>query len=91
MCFLRVAANGEMLLVVGNFTPVVRQNYRIGVPRPGRWRELVNSDATIYGGSGVGNFGGADASSPAAHGRPFSLCLTLPPLALMIFKPEAAA
>jgi 1,4-alpha-glucan branching enzyme len=90
LSFLRVSERGELVLVVGNFTPVVRDNYRIGVPRGGRWRELLNSDAGIYGGSGVGNFGGADAAPLAAHGRPFSLTLVLPPLAIVMFKAESA-
>jgi 1,4-alpha-glucan branching enzyme len=91
LCFLRVSERGETVLVVANFTPVVRETYRVGVPSGGRWRELLNSDATIYGGSGVGNMGGVEAEGQAAHGRPYSLALTLPPLAMLIFRPEAAA
>ena len=89
--FLRISAAGEAVLVVANFTPVVREQYRVGVPRAGWWRELLNSDAGIYGGSGVGNMGGAQAAPLAAHGRPFSLTLTLPPLALVMFKVESGA
>ena len=59
LCFLRVAKSGEQALVVCNFTPVVRHGYRVGVPHAGRWQELLNSDATDYGGSGVGNLGEA--------------------------------
>jgi 1,4-alpha-glucan branching enzyme len=91
LTFLRISERGEIVLVVGNFTPVVRANYRVGVPRAGWWRELLNSDAEIYGGSGVGNLGGAEAAPLTAHGRPFSLTLTLPPLAVMMFKAETAA
>src|SRR4029079_1882364 len=60
LAFLRTARNpAEMMLIICNFTPGPRENYRIGVPRGGRWRECLNSDAPLYGGSGIGNFGGA--------------------------------
>jgi 1,4-alpha-glucan branching enzyme len=87
VAFLRRAAGGSPALVVCNFTPVPRHNYVVGVPEPGRWAELLNSDATVYGGSGIGNFGGADTAPVAAHGRFQSLTLTLPPLATMFFAP----
>ena len=77
---------GEELLVVCNFTPVPRQNYRVGVPAPGFWQELLNSDARDYGGSGWGNLGGVEAVPVPWHGRTWSLTLTLPPLAIVIFK-----
>ena len=89
--FLRVSASGERVLVVGNFTPVVREHYRVGVPAGGYWRELLNSDAAIYGGSGVGNLGGVQAAPLAAHGRAYALTLTLPPLAILMFKADAPA
>ena len=76
----------EVVLVVCNFTPVPRHNYRIGVPSGGYWRELLNSDAEMYGGSGQGNFGGVNASSEGIHGRGHSLDLTLPPLSLLVLK-----
>jgi len=76
----------DTILVVGNFTPMMRTNYRVGVPAGGYWRELVNSDSLEYGGSGVGNLGGVDAAPVPYHGRPFSLTLTLPPLGIMCFK-----
>ncbi len=79
---------GDVILVVANFTPIVRHGYRVGVPQGGFWRELLNSDAEIYGGSGVGNLGGKDADPVPCHGRPFSLDLGLPPLAVLFFKPE---
>src|SRR6185436_12558078 len=60
--FLRKSRDGSLVLVVCNFTPVVRDHYAIGVPRGGYWRELLNSDATIYGGSGRGNFGGLETN-----------------------------
>jgi 1,4-alpha-glucan branching enzyme len=65
---------------------VVRHNYRVGVPQGGYWREMLNGDGAEYGGSGVGNRGGALASGEPYHGRPCSLSLTLPPLAVMFFK-----
>ena len=88
LAFLRRARNGRPLLVVCNFTPVPRTNYGVGVPLPGPWREVLNSDAPIYGGSGIGNFGGAHTSPVPAHGRFHSLSLTLPPLGVAFFAPE---
>ncbi len=75
-----------IVLVACNFTPVARPNYRIGAPRGGRWREVLNSDATDYGGSGWGHLGGVEAVPIGLHGRPYSLTLTLPPLAAVFFK-----
>jgi 1,4-alpha-glucan branching enzyme len=74
------------VLVVSNFTPVPRAGYRIGVPTPGYWREQVNTDADIYGGSNMGNGGGVMTDNIGAHGHAFSLCLTLPPLATLILE-----
>ncbi|HVZ10047.1 1,4-alpha-glucan branching protein GlgB [Rhodopila sp.] len=82
--FLRFAAGAAPVLVVSNFTPVPRYNYRIGVPHAGRWRECINSDATSYGGAGMGNSGQAFTTGEAAHGLPDSLVLTLPPLATLM-------
>jgi 1,4-alpha-glucan branching enzyme len=79
---------GDAIAVVCNFTPVPRPNYRIGVPQGGFWKELVNSDATEYGGSGQGNLGGVEAAPIPLHGRPYSLTITLPPLAALFFKPS---
>ena len=76
----------EKVLVVCNLTPVLRMNYRIGVPDGGYWKELLNSDSTIYGGSGQGNMGGVDAVPVPMHGKYHSLSLTLPPLSTMFFK-----
>jgi 1,4-alpha-glucan branching enzyme len=76
----------DTILVVCNFTPVSRDNYRVGVPSDRYWRELLNSDAMEYGGSGVGNLGGKQAEQIPAHGRPYSLLLTLPPLGIGFFK-----
>jgi 1,4-alpha-glucan branching enzyme len=90
--FLRRGRSTEdLLLVVGNFTPVVHHNYRVGVPRGGFWQELLNSDAPLYGGSGQGNFGGLEASPISFHGRDHSLNLTLPPLAVVFFKSAGQA
>jgi 1,4-alpha-glucan branching enzyme len=88
--FLRRGRNpDDELLFVCNFTPVVRENYRVGVPQPGFWKEVLNSDAPMYGGSGQGNFGGCGAAPLPIHGHPFSLNMTLPPLGVLIFQPES--
>ena len=76
----------DTMLVVCNFTPVPRDGYRIGVPFDGFWREILNSDAADYGGSGVGNLGGKETEAIPTHGRPYSLSLTLPPLGIEFFK-----
>ncbi|NOX53509.1 MAG: 1,4-alpha-glucan branching protein GlgB, partial [Planctomycetes bacterium] len=78
----------ECLAVACNFTPVPRHGYRIGVPQPGFYAELINSDAAIYGGSNLGNAGGVSAEPIPCHGFPYSLSLTLPPLAVLILKPR---
>jgi len=93
LSFLRKAADGSAVLVVANFTPVPRDNYMVGVPKSGEWRECLNSDATLYAGSGVGNQGGVHSVPVAAHGRFHSLNLRLPPLGLLMFnhRPPAAA
>ncbi|MBI3938661.1 MAG: 1,4-alpha-glucan branching protein GlgB [Betaproteobacteria bacterium] len=80
----------DVLLVVCNFTPVVRANYRVGVPRGGTWRELLNGDAHHYGGRGHGNLGGVEAAPLPCDGRQHSLVLTLPPLAALFLKPAPA-
>jgi 1,4-alpha-glucan branching enzyme len=78
----------DLLLVVCNFTPVPRFNYRVGVPRKGFWREMLNSDAREYGGSGIGNLGGLNSDNITFHGRRFSLDLTLPPMSIVFLKYE---
>ncbi len=85
----RDRGNGDIILVVCNFTPVTRENYRVGVPRGGYWRELLNSDAPYYGGGGLGNLGGSEAVPVAAQGRYHSLTLTLPPLSVVFLKSES--
>ena len=88
LAYLRKGRNGEQVLVVCNFTPMPRDNYIVGAPRAGRWRERLNSDAKEYGGSGIGNFGSIETSPLPAHGQFHSLSLRLPPLAVLILTPE---
>jgi len=78
----------EYAVIVCNFTPVPREAYRIGVPRPGRYRERINTDAAEYGGSGVGNAGEVHTEPHPMHGNPHSLSLNLPPLGVLIFTPD---
>ncbi len=85
--FLRRGKNpAELVVVVCNMTPIVRHNYRIGVPAAGQYRERINSDASAYGGSGVGNLGAVNSEQIGAHGREHSLNLNLPPLAALILQ-----
>ena len=87
LCFLRKGSSeGDLALVVVNFTPDVFRNYRVGVSQAGRWEEILNSDAEIYGGSGQGNLGGVNSAPIGWHGRPRSLNLTLPPLGIIVMK-----
>ncbi|WP_169123873.1 1,4-alpha-glucan branching protein GlgB [Xanthobacter sp. SG618] len=85
LAFLRLAPDAAPVLAVINLTPVPRQGYRIGVPAAGRWREVLNSDAPLYGGSGMGNYGGVETREEPAHGEGQSLDLTLPPLSTLLF------
>ncbi len=89
LSFMRQAPNGEIVVCAFNFTPVGRPEYRLGVPRAGVWRELLNSDASAYGGSGWGNLGGTEAREESWHGRPWSLKIGLPPLGAVFFKSGA--
>jgi 1,4-alpha-glucan branching enzyme len=85
--FMRLGRNrDDLIIVMLNATPVVRYGYRIGVPRPGHYEEILNTDAALYGGSNVGNLGGMNASEHAWMGRTYSLALTLPPLAAVFLK-----
>ncbi|HSK30702.1 MAG TPA: alpha amylase C-terminal domain-containing protein, partial [Candidatus Limnocylindria bacterium] len=81
---------GEMneapVAVICNFTPVARQGFRLGVPKRGRWIERLNTDSAAYGGSNVGNLGGIEAQETSRHGQPFSLELTIPPLATLVLE-----
>jgi 1,4-alpha-glucan branching enzyme len=89
LSFLRKPrTGGSLLLAVFNLTPVPRSAYRVGVPRGGFWKEILNSDAAEYGGSGMGNLGGVEATHIPSHGRPNSLEITLPPLGAVFFKSE---
>jgi 1,4-alpha-glucan branching enzyme len=85
LSYMRNSPDGRRLVIVLNLTPVALYDYRVGVPFGGRWTELLNSDSAIYGGSGVGNQGGVEATGEPRHGRPDSLSLTLPPLAAVVF------
>lgn len=87
IAFLRKGENSKrMVLIVANFTPVPKENYRLGVPRGGFWEEVLNSDAEFYGGSGLGNSGGVQAENVASHGRTYSLSLTTPPLGVVFLR-----
>ncbi len=77
------------MLVATNYTPVPRENYRIGVPQGGIWREVLNTDAREYWGSGQGNLGAIEASPLPHYKWPRSITLTLPPLGAVILKPAA--
>jgi 1,4-alpha-glucan branching enzyme len=89
LAFLRHAtARREHVLVVCNFTPVVQHAYRLGAPRGGAYREVLNTDAALYGGSNVGNQGRVAVEPVPSHGRPQSMALTLPPLAVVYLVPE---
>jgi 1,4-alpha-glucan branching enzyme len=87
IAYLRRGSGGEELLFVINFTPMPRHNYRVGVPAAGTWAERLNSDATAYGGSGVGNSGTLTSDPSPHHGRDHSLALTLPPLGALVLEP----
>jgi 1,4-alpha-glucan branching enzyme len=85
----RRADGAEPLLVVLNMTPIPRRGFRIGVAHSGRWRERINTDAAMYGGSNVGNGGAVATQAVSSHGHPQSLELVLPPLAALILQREA--
>jgi 1,4-alpha-glucan branching enzyme len=89
LSFLRRGA-GTTLAVVCNFTPVPRHNYRVGVPDPGYYREIFNSDAEMFGGSNVGNSGGMMSEPIGYNNHYHSLSITLPPLAVAIFESPGA-
>jgi 1,4-alpha-glucan branching enzyme len=90
--FLRQdAEHYNQLVVIANLTPVPRLRYRIGLPRPGNWREVLNSDAAVYGGSNMGNSGGVAAANKPWQNQPCSAEFILPPLGILVFRPERAA
>ncbi len=87
VCFVRESSIGDPpIVVVCNFMPELRYDYRIGAPRAGRWEEVLNTDAAVYGGSGVGNLGGMEAEPVGCHGHAQSLRLILPPLGALFLK-----
>jgi len=87
LTYMRFGKEGHAPLVIaGNFTPVPRRGYRVGVPKPGHWKELLNSNAAIYGGTDEGNYGGVKTEAIECHGHAQSLLLNLPPLAMVVFK-----
>jgi 1,4-alpha-glucan branching enzyme len=94
--FLRMSANASPLLVVCNMTPVARTDYRIGLPtvagelsNSNTWQEILNTDASFYGGSNLGNSGEVIASAHASNGHPQSIALTLPPLSTLVFRKKS--
>ncbi len=92
LSFVRQDPEGkEPVVVILNLTPVARFRYRIGLPKSGKWEEILNSDAEMYGGSNVGNMGGVMATAHKCHGRPHSAEFTLPPLSIIAFRPEKDA
>jgi 1,4-alpha-glucan branching enzyme len=89
LAWLRKGRDGAApILIICNFTPTPRPGYRLGLPAAGRWRELLNTDADLYGGSGMGNLGMITTEDVASHGRPYSARITLPPLATVWFRLE---
>jgi 1,4-alpha-glucan branching enzyme len=87
LAWMRYGEDGTApILVISNFTPVPRQNYRLGLPFAGQWSEVLNTDAATYGGSGMGNLGAVIAEQVASHGKPYSASFTLPPLSTLYFK-----
>ena len=91
LAFMRLGeADAPPLVSVLNLSPVPREGYRVGVPAAGRWREALNTDSTLYGGSGLGNLGGVDAEAIPWNDQPFSVELTLPPLGAVWLSPTPA-
>jgi 1,4-alpha-glucan branching enzyme len=88
--FRRARPADDVILIACNFTPIPRQNFRIGTPHSGFWQEILNSDSHYYGGSGQGSLGTVEAAPVPSHGQPYSLNLTLPPLAAVFFKRKEA-
>ena len=78
----------DVIACIANFSAVPHLRYRIGLPRAGRWREVLNTDAAIYGGSGVGNMGGVEAVPEPWHGLPASATITIPPMGVLWLTPE---
>ncbi len=91
LSFLRYDASGRPALAcIANFSPVTRRGFRVGLPLPGRWREALNTDSEVYGGSNQGNLGAVEAGEPGWHGQPYAASMTVPPLAVVWLIPEPA-
>ncbi len=89
LSFIRKGKNPEdIVVVVLNFTPVPRTDYRLGVPKPGFYQEIFNSDSDLYGGGNVGNSGGIHSEGTAWMGRNHSVKMTIPPLGAVVLRPE---
>jgi 1,4-alpha-glucan branching enzyme len=91
LSFLRFAPDGSVLACIANFAGVAHHDYRLGLPYPGTWREVVNSDAEAYGGSGVGNYGAVEAAEDGYDAQPASAALSLPPLGTLWLTAESSA
>jgi 1,4-alpha-glucan branching enzyme len=87
LSFLRFGDDGSMLACVFNFSGSEHSRYRLGLPHAGAWREVLNTDADIYNGTGIGNYGAVEATDEPWHGRPASAVMVLPPLAALWFEP----
>ena len=87
LSFMRFGDDGSMLACVFNFSGSEHTRYRLGLPHPGSWREVLNTDADIYNGTGIGNYGAVEATDEPCHGRPASAMMVLPPLAALWFEP----
>ena len=81
---------GDMVVCALNFTPVPREGYRLGVPKPGFYSEVLNTDAALYGGGNIGNLGGVYSEPIPMHGHAQSILVRLPPLALIVMKPHGS-
>ena len=89
-CFERIGKSPDDVVIVAlNFTPIPRYHYKVGVPKPGFYSEILNTDSSIYGGSNVGNIGGVYSESGPQHGYGQHVALTLPPLGMVVLKPIA--
>jgi 1,4-alpha-glucan branching enzyme len=91
MSFLRYGSDGSVLACVCNFSAMPHHGYRIGLPAAGRWIEVLNSDAEVYGGAGIGNYGQVEAVAEPWHGRPASAALSIPPLGVLWLTPAQPA
>jgi 1,4-alpha-glucan branching enzyme len=88
LSWIRRGADGELMACVVNFSAIPHHDYRVGLPVGGTWSEVINTDASEYGGSGVGNFGAVHAEQVEWHGRPFSASVSVPPLGAVWFRPQ---